>query len=436
MRIQDNREGIILLAGDLLSLVAALWATLVVRYGELPTIALWKSYSVPFAFIFLFWVVVYFIFDLYGRKAVVFRTMLLSSLTRAQLVNSAIAVLVFYFVPFLTISPKRTLAINLLLSLLFVLVWRLYLSPMLFRGTRQSFYLLGSGALFEQVRAELEVDIRHRVHLADALPLLELESGQSVTVVADFAHAADKKLEQQFSHLIRHGAQFIDIHTLYEQLFDRVSLELVNEQWCIEHLPSRSKYVYDLAKRVMDCVIALPLGIVSLCVYPFVALAIKLDDGGSVFIKQERVGKDGVPFMIYKFRSMTSSDSGREVLRSKGQVTRVGQVLRVTRVDELPQLWSVLRGELSLVGPRPELPALVDVYRGVVPYYDIRHTIKPGLSGWAQIYHDAHPHHGTAVEQTCGKLAYDLYYVKNRSFLLDLEIALKTVKTLVSFAGR
>ena len=132
---------------------------------------------------------------------------------------------------------------------------------------------------------------------------------------------------------------------------------------------------------------------------------------------------------------MAFDDGGVESLGVKNYVTKIGKFLRKTRIDELPQLWNVLFGTISLIGPRPELPELVKVYGEQISYYNIRHLIKPGLSGWAQIYHEAHPHHHTDVEETCVKLSYDLYYIKNRSFLLDLKITLKTIKTLLQRTG-
>ena len=116
-------------------------------------------------------------------------------------------------------------------------------------------------------------------------------------------------------------------------------------------------------------------------------------------------------------------------------VTRVGKFLRFTRIDELPQLWNVLRGDISLIGPRPEKPSYAAIYEKEVPYYNVRHLIQPGLSGWAQIYHKTPPKFAASSEDTAMKLSYDLYYIKNRSFLLDLTIALKTVKELVSRKG-
>jgi lipopolysaccharide/colanic/teichoic acid biosynthesis glycosyltransferase len=118
------------------------------------------------------------------------------------------------------------------------------------------------------------------------------------------------------------------------------------------------------------------------------------------------------------------------------RVTKVGGILRTTRIDELPQLWNVLRGGYSLIGPRPEFPDAVNRYASEIPYYNARHLITPGLSGWAQLNHHKHPHHGVDTEETRNKLSYDLYYLKNRSLWLDLEIGLKTIKILLSAEGK
>jgi lipopolysaccharide/colanic/teichoic acid biosynthesis glycosyltransferase len=198
---------------------------------------------------------------------------------------------------------------------------------------------------------------------------------------------------------------------------------------------------FDLAKRSLDVAISFVLGIVSLFLFPFVYLAIKLDDRGVVFSYQTRVGQNGVPIKIMKFRTMSvANDDGKWGASTSVQVvntvTRVGAFLRKSRIDELPQLWNVLKGDISLIGPRPEFPDPVASYSEKIPYYSLRHIVKPGLSGWAQIYHEKHPHHGLDTEETRNKLAYDLYYIKNRSFMLDIKIALRTLKVLISFAGK
>ena len=219
------------------------------------------------------------------------------------------------------------------------------------------------------------------------------------------------------------------MHKVYEEVFERIPLSLVKYNWFLENISSSSHMGYDLLKRIMDVLIGGALMILSLPFYPLVALAIKLDDHGPVFITQDRVGKNNIVMKIFKFRSMASDGTGALF------VTRTGKFLRTTRIDELPQLWNVIRGELSLVGPRPELPDLVKVYEKEIPYYNVRHLATPGLSGWGQIK-DYNVPRGTAdVDKTRSKLSYDLYYIKNRSLPLDVVIALKTIKTLLSRSG-
>ncbi|MCH7870612.1 MAG: sugar transferase, partial [Planctomycetes bacterium] len=159
----------------------------------------------------------------------------------------------------------------------------------------------------------------------------------------------------------------------------------------------------------------------------FVAFAIILEDNGSVLYTAERIGKNGKHIYLIKFRSMSESQ--------EETITYVGRFLRATRIDELPQLWAVLRGDLSLIGPRPEIPCLVELYEQNIPYYNVRHLIKPGLSGWAQIHQGNPPKFGVQYDETELKLSYDFYYIKNRSLLVDLKIALLTVKTLLSRSG-
>ena len=173
--------------------------------------------------------------------------------------------------------------------------------------------------------------------------------------------------------------------------------------------------------------------IFSLLVYPCVFLCIKLEDRGPVFYRDIRIGLGGKIITILKFRSMSVGivpEIGKKV------ETRTGRFLRKTRIDELPQLINVLRGDLSLIGPRPEQPKLVESYIHSIPFYDIRHLITPGLSGWAQIYHDNHPHHDLDISATKEKLSYDLFYLKNRSIILDIIISLKTIKTMLLSKGK
>jgi len=185
----------------------------------------------------------------------------------------------------------------------------------------------------------------------------------------------------------------------------------------------------------LDAFLASALFVPLTAMLPIVALAIKLNSAGPIFYRQRRIGKNGKEFEIAKFRSMVcDAEKNGAVWAScnDNRVTFVGKILRKTRIDELPQIWNVLKGELSFIGPRPERPEFVKELVEKIPYYQMRHLVKPGLSGWAQINFP----YGASVEDALQKLQYDLFYVKNRSIVLEISIMLKTIMTLLKREGR
>ena len=222
---------------------------------------------------------------------------------------------------------------------------------------------------------------------------------------------------------------------MYEEVFDRVPIEYGESPELLDALPKR-RAIYDHAKRIFDIALAAMLSVVAL---PFVGIAAGLLflQNGAAFIHQERIGKGGRTFRIVKLRSrfLPYDDRGDPELQKKNYVTPLGRLLRKTRIDELPQLWNVLMGDLSFIGPRPELPNLAKVYDHEIPQYSMRHLIAPGLSGWAQIHDYDAPRGGADVVRTRRKLSFDLYYLKHSSFGLDLAIAIKTLRTLFAFSG-
>jgi len=227
---------------------------------------------------------------------------------------------------------------------------------------------------------------------------------------------------------------FVNFHQLYEVVFNRIPLSVVTHSWFVENISPRSQQIYDVLKWVMDAVIAVVLGIVTLPFTIAAAIAIKYEDAGDLFFIRDRVGKNNKIFRNIKFRSYGMHSEADGLAKTVG-ITKVGAFLRKTRIDELPQLINVLRGDISIVGPRPEVPSLVKQYEQEVPYYRIRHIIKPGLSGWAQLYQKDPPKGTADAQKTAIKLSYDLYYIKNRSLFLDIRIALKTIATLLSRSG-
>ncbi len=447
MSILPKKEAIILFAGDIFFFVFSLWISLYLRFAEIPTLERFVVHIKPFSILFLVWIFVYFISGLYEKHTLILKNKLPSIIFNAQLVNSIFAIVFFYIIPVFGIAPKTILFIYLFVSFLSILSWRIYGDYFVGKKQKQPALLIGAGDEMKELMAEVNGNSRYGLYFISSIDVHNFDFinvqndvvtqvyANDIKIVAiDFSHEKVTPLLPHLYNLIFSKVKFIDSHKIYEDIFDRIPLSLVTYSWFLENISVSPNHTYDFLKRGMDIVIAGVLGLVSLVFYPFVYMAIKLDDTGKVFISQERVGKDGKNIRLYKFRSMSRNEidltSGNE-----NKITKVGNFLRKTRIDELPQLWNVLTGDLSLIGPRPELPTGVAIYDKEIPYYNIRHLIKPGLSGWAQTHQENHPHHGPEVNLTKEKLTYDIYYIKNHSLWLDIKIALKTIKLLLSRSG-
>jgi sugar transferase (PEP-CTERM system associated) len=231
------------------------------------------------------------------------------------------------------------------------------------------------------------------------------------------------------------GVLIQDGTDLYEAITGKLPIESLRLGWLLFSSGfrlSRSLLIY---KRLASILVSILGLLLSLPLFPFVALAIKLTSPGPVFYRQKRVGSGGAVFYCYKFRTMCAdaeADSGPTWVRDDDpRITRVGRLLRISRLDEIPQLWNVLKGDMSLVGPRPERPEFVDWLNREIPYYHLRHTIRPGITGWAQVRYK----YGSSVEDAKEKLRYDLFYIKNMSPGLDFLIFFDTTKTILFGRG-
>jgi exopolysaccharide biosynthesis polyprenyl glycosylphosphotransferase len=447
MSILPKKEAFILFFGDIFFFVFSLWISLWLRFTEVPSSERFVVHIVPFSILFAVWVLVYFIAGLYEKHTLILKSKLPSVIFNAQLVNSVIAIIFFYSFTTFRITPKTILFIYLIISFIGILFWRLYGKNLISSKDKQPALLIGTGSEMKELLVEVNGNSRYDLNFISSIDVHDMESinvlediitpvySNDVKIVAiDFSNEKVALLLPHLYNLIFSKVKFIDSHKIYEDIFDRIPLSLVTYSWFLENISISPNYTYDFLKRLMDISVAFILGLVSLIFYPLVFLLIKLDDGGRIFISQDRVGKDGKSIKLYKFRSMSRNEVDLNS-NKENKVTKVGNFLRKTRIDELPQLWNVLLGDISLIGPRPELPTGVAIYDKEIPYYNIRHLIKPGLSGWAQTHQENHPHHGPEVSLTKEKLTYDIYYIKNRSFWLDVKIALKTIKSLLSRSG-
>ena len=232
-----------------------------------------------------------------------------------------------------------------------------------------------------------------------------------------------------------HGVKIEEATSWLEKISGKIEVENLYPSWLVYGLGFRRSTPFIMVRRAVSVIISLIGLILALPLIPFIILAIRLDSKGPLFYTQTRVGKAGRLFKVVKFRTMRRDAESANGPQWAGdhdpRVTRVGKFLRASRLDEIPQLWCVLKGDMAFVGPRPERPEIIELFCKEIPYYGVRHMVRPGLTGWAQVRYK----YGSTVEDAREKLQYDLFYIKNASIGLDLLIMFQTVKTVLLGRG-
>ncbi|RRD38849.1 exopolysaccharide biosynthesis polyprenyl glycosylphosphotransferase [Leptotrichia sp. OH3620_COT-345] len=269
--------------------------------------------------------------------------------------------------------------------------------------------------------------------------ILKICEVKKPNIIVDFTEnlLVDPKLVDRLLQYKLGGLQYYNYLEFYETYENKLPISHLSPKWFLENAGFEIYHNnFNLkAKRLLDLFFALLIGI---CVAPIMltaAIIVKLESRGPIFFIQERIGEGNKKFNIVKFRSMTTDaekDGPKWATKNDNRVTRFGKIMRKTRIDELPQLWNVLRGEMSFVGPRPEREFFIQQLEKEIPYYNLRHTVKPGLTGWAQVLYP----YGASVEDAYRKLQYDLYYIKHHDILFDMKVLLKTITIVIFGKGR
>lgn len=454
---ERSRELLVLITGDIVCFVISLWLTLLVRYLEIPDMGLLNAHLGPFLILSGVWLFIFYVAGLYDKHTVFLKGVLFSRILNTQIVNILIAALLFVILPF-SIAPKTNLIIYLVISVVFITLWRLKLFNYFSPKHKHKAILIADGEEAIELVDEVNNNERYNysfirmiddstaLHTSDfEEKLLALIDKENISMIV--ANPKGEHIERILPTLfdlafLKFELTFLDFHKAYEDTFDRVPLSALHYDWFIEHVSQSKSLVYDAAKRVFDIVVSSLLLIFLGLLLPFISLAMRVEGKGPVFISQDRIGRYNKPVKVFKIRTMTHNDQGsstwlNEDAAKKNVITRVGAILRKMSIDELPQCFNILKGEMSLIGPRNDIVGLNQRLSSEIPYYNIRNFVKPGVTGWAQ----THQHYmgdnisPQSLEESRLRLAYDLYYVKNRSFMLDVEIALRTLKTVLSRFG-
>jgi len=450
MTIGGRMGPVLLFAGDIAVFALSLWLTLFVRYGAAPSWNLFADHFGPFLILFAIWILIFFMSGLYEKGIIFFQKNLSDALLKTQFLNIVLAALFFFVIPYFGITPKTILAIYLGVSLALIFFWRLVVFPKLSRRRmRQEALLIGNGTEVDELFVEVNGNSRYPVHfervIDPASPTYKEELGETLRntqaelVVVDVENDSIQPFLPVIygRAFVRKEIQFADFHQLYEEVFDRVPLSLLRYEWFLKNISHPTFGLHTLIKRILDIVGGVAMGLVVATILPLVFVAMRIEGKGPLFIKQERIGQHGTRMRAYKFRSMrrdkAASHEWTVEEKRDNPITRVGALLRRTSLDEFPQFINVLKGEISLIGPRNDIEGLGKRLGEEIPYYSVRYVVKPGITGWAQINQKYEPGNISpqSIKETRVRLAYDFYYIKNRSLILDLVIALKTIKRML-----
>lgn len=426
---------IILLIGDVVLMYSALLLTLAIRYHDFTFLPgpYTRIFLVNFSIIYLFWLVMLFSFDFYEiyytKKAFDF----LRNLAIFFIFATGFGIAYFYLQPELAIAPKTILFLHLLIFGFLFCGWRYFFNRLLkSKNLKETIIIVGEPK--KEVQGLLPKILEQGYKLVGIVSeisqlkqILKKEKIDLIILTSGFCE--NKKLTQQFFSKLPFDLNYISFIDFYETLTQKALVEEVSEIWFLENIFRKESKINKILKRTFDIIFSFLGILITLILFPFIALIIKITSPGSVFYSQKRVGQNGRIFTLYKFRTMVqdAEKNGPEwVIGNDFRITKFGKFLRNTHLDELPQFYNILKGDISFVGPRPERPEFVALLKKEIPYYEIRHFIKPGLTGWAQIKY----HYGASVEEAKEKLRYELYYIKNQSFIFDIAILLKTIQSV------
>lgn len=441
--LKNKLKKIILFLGDILILVLALLTTLSLRYGTGLLSTELEGHLPKFIAVFAIWLTALYLNDFYNLNFRTWGRGFFKSLAGVLLFSTFFSILYFYLGTDAIITPKTNLLIFLIISALFFIIWRrlfkLFDKNLL---AKENLAIIGYNEKSDKLLAEIVKNpgAGYQTALifktADDLRILtqkiKEKNIKSIVICDDFGQA--DLLRDNLFKCLNLKINFHNYPDFYEFLSGKVPVEAIGAEWFLENIKEGERNYFNAIKNAADFLGALLILVLSLPFWPLIALAIKLESKGPVFFSQLRVGKNEQEFKIFKFRTMHEIGNNKEMtVEGDARITAFGNFLRKTRLDEIPQVLNILKGEMSFIGPRPERPEFVSDLEKALPFYKTRLLVKPGLSGWDQVSGE---YHSASVEDTLKKLQNDLFYIKNRSLYLDGIIVLKTIAAILSRGGR
>lgn len=443
----------ILLTGDIVMLYASLYLALLIRYWEKPSWEFWQSHFWLFTIIFIVWILIFYIADLYNLNLVGNNIKFILLISRCLIILTLLSAVFFYLIPQFDISPKTNLFLCVVIFAFLFFLWRKFFNYILKISPKNNIAIVG----INQQVYELIYELKHNAHLGLNIAFIvnneQIKHNiNNIPVITDISNLKKLIIEKKInsiilatdlreSHKLRSilfdciilQINYINLPHFYEIVTGKIPIKAIDKMWFLENLNKDNKKLFNIMKRIYDLKLALLIFVITFPFWLIIAILIKTGSKGPVFITMKRVGKNNKEFKMFKFRTMREEKNDRSpTIENDQRITKFGSFLRKTRIDEIPQILNIFKNEMSFVGPRPERPELIKNLEKQIPFYKEKTLVKPGITGWDQISGE---YHSPSCEDTLKKLQYDLFYIKNRSIYLDLSIILKTISTMLSRKG-
>jgi len=410
----------ILVILDIISFYLSIFILVLVRYGL--NIRELKIHIVGFSFILPLWIIIFYLNNFYEFNILKYKNYV--SIIRGFTSAFLISILLFYFVPYLKITPKTNLILFTIYLFSIFLIFRKKFEDKFIKRETIKVLIIAPENLKEKIFEDFKNLTLYKIkNYLSEIP----EDKKDFEDVDLIIISRELKIHNGLDKLIKEVDFKIPIMELvdfYEQNFNRIILEEIDEYWILKNIISPEHRIQIFLKRVFDLFFSFILMIFLIILSPFIAIGILINSPGPIIFSQKRVGKDNKVFTLYKFRTMRGEkDLGVWAKEKDERIFFFGKILRRLHLDELPQVINILKNELSFVGPRPEQVNIVNDLEKKIKFFNIRHLILPGITGWAQVNYK----YAGSIEESKIKLEYDLYYLKNKNIILDLLIIFKTI---------
>ncbi|TVM03551.1 MAG: hypothetical protein CV087_04365 [Candidatus Brocadia sp. WS118] len=453
-----SKRLIMLIAGDLLMVNGAVFLSAILRLGLGEGWDYIRNNPVSFVLTGFVFILTFFFTELYDTRKDFKSVGNIMNITFASVIAFVITTFLFYINWSLRIG-RGVFLLNGAFITFFIIGWRIGYSYLMDQPIfKRNVLIVGGGWAGKTILQEIIMAKKTGLRVAgfiDDNPLKQKKTIEGFPIFGDrytlatvirqndislivnaITHEKHADLIKSLINCSWNGIEIVDMPTLYEQLTGKIPFKHINDMWMLHVVISKPKLYGKLVKPVIEIFFALMLFVLLIPAMVIISLLIKMDSKGRVFYAQERIGKDGKEFTIIKFRTMVENaelNTGAVYTSDNDpRITKVGKFLRKWRLDEIPQLLNVIKGEMSLMGPRPERYVFIKEFEEKIPFYTQRLAVRPGLTGWAQVKYP----YASSIEQTEEKLQYDLYYIKNMSFILDFVVLLKTIKVVLFGSGK